>query len=191
MIFDRKRDNSLIFIGSLDKTHNWKGLDSILLSIKKFVEIYSKDISLLVIGEGNWKNNYIKLVKELHIEKHVKFLGMKKGGEKNMYLRKAKLAIIYPKTSNDALPTVLLEAWAYSLPVIGSNIQPISKIIKNKVDGLLVSPNSPDKLAPSIHTLLKDNELRKKLSTNGYQKIKATYLLENQVIKFNKLLTNN
>lgn len=190
IISKKNKNNIALFVGSLDKTHNWKGLDVILLSIKKFINTYKININLVVIGNGDLLAQYKNLVKKLQIESYVKFVGSKIGNEKNEYFKKAKVSVIYPKTSNDALPTFLLESWGYRLPVIGSNIEPISKIIKNNLNGILVNPNAPQELASAMYKLFTNNKLRQKISKNGYSTLKKLYTFEDQLTKYNKLLNS-
>ncbi|HEX8965447.1 MAG TPA: glycosyltransferase family 4 protein, partial [Patescibacteria group bacterium] len=185
---DDKKKNVILFISSLDKSHNWKGLEALLFAIKHYVETYGKDISIIVIGEGNWKEKYESLAKKLKLSKYVSFVGQKIGKEKDWYFKNAKVSIIYPTSSNDALPTFLLESWAHSIPVIGSYILPISKIIKNNSNGLLVRANSPKELAKTIHKIFTNKLLRQKLSKNGFNTVKTSYLFDTQLSKFNSLL---
>ncbi|HEX8965967.1 MAG TPA: glycosyltransferase family 4 protein [Patescibacteria group bacterium] len=185
---DGKKKNVILFISSLDKSHNWKGLEPLLFATNYYVKTYGKDITIIVIGEGNWKEKYESLARKLEISKYVSFVGQKIGKEKDWYLKNAKVSVIYPTSSNDALPTFLLESWAHSLPVIGSHILPLSKIIKGNFNGLLIKADEPKELAKAIHKVFTNKLLRQKLSKNGYETVKTSYLIDTQLSKFNSLL---
>ncbi len=188
IIENNRKKNEIIFIGSLDKAHSWKGLDIIIAAIKEYINNFDTNIKLTIIGDGNWKQNYIEEVKKLKINKYVKFIGAKQGKDKNKYLKNSKLSIIYPKTSNDALPTFLLESWAYSLPVIASDIIPISNLIRHKIDGYLIKPNSATELSRTMNKILTNKKLVNTLIKNGYYKVKKTYTWDKQIHSMNKLL---
>lgn len=63
----------------------------------------------------------------------------------------------------EGLPTTLLEAMACGKPVVGSDIESIAEVVSDGVDGLLVSPGSPDELAQSVNRLLSDAKLSSRL----------------------------
>jgi len=66
---------------------------------------------------------------------------------------------------------VLLEAMATGTPIITSDILDIRSTIKNNYTGLLVEP-TPEKIAEAIVKLIKDPQLRKKLTENGLKEVK-------------------
>ena len=167
------KKNNIIFLSSLDKTHSWKGLEKIIIAVRYYIDNFDKDIQLNIIGDGNYYSYYENLVNKLKIQKNVKFYGAKFGKEKQRILSESKILITYPTTSNDAFPTVFLEAWANNLPIISSRIGAIPYIIKDKQDGILVGPNDSKKLSQAIHDLINDKYLIKKLIKNGRTKVKC------------------
>ena len=141
--------------------------------MRYYIDNFDKDIQLNIIGDGNYYSYYENLVNKLKIQKNVKFYGAKFGKEKQRILSESKILITYPTTSNDAFPTVFLEAWANNLPIISSRIGAIPYIIKDKQDGILVGPNDSKKLSQAIHDLINDKYLIKKLIKNGRTKVKC------------------
>ncbi|MBI5122782.1 glycosyltransferase family 4 protein [Candidatus Roizmanbacteria bacterium] len=179
---------NIIFISSLDKSHNWKGLNEILFSIKLYVDKNkNSNINLSIIGDGNNKQKYKQIVNDFRLTKNVKFLGKKEGESKNKILRDSSLAIIYPKSSNDAFPTVALEYWANQLPIIASNIEPINKLFKNNQTAYLVKPNNPKALAKAIEHVANNRLLSETISSNGHKELLKKYILENEIKKFHLL----
>jgi glycosyltransferase involved in cell wall biosynthesis len=182
-----KKNNTVLFISSLEKTHSWKGLGDVLMGIKIYVEKYGTDIELLVMGDGDNKSYYETLVKRLHISDHVQFLGQKFGQDKINIIKHAKVLVVYPKTSNDAFPTVILEAWANRVPLLVSKIGVIPSIIDDRKTGYLVNPNSPENLAKDLFNLLNDRKLQHKLMTNGWKQVK-NFTWNKQVVRTKELI---
>jgi glycosyltransferase involved in cell wall biosynthesis len=180
----KKRNNTLVFLASLDKTHSWKGLDVIIRSIDVYIKKYSKDIELIVVGDGNYKTYYENLARELGIAKYITFTGAQFGKNKLNILRKAKILITYPKTSNDAFPTVFLEAWANLVAILSSDIEPIPHVLTHKKNGYLVKSNSAEELAKGIRNLIGDEKLLSCLIKNGWGSLK-NYILEDKVRQTN------
>jgi len=166
------KNNKIIFLASLDKAHSWKGLDDIIQAVKWYVQNFNENIELLIVGDGDYKKHYKKVVEKLKIGQYVKFVGAKFGKDKYSFLRKAKILLTYPKTANDAFPTVFLEAWASLVPIISSNIGPIPHIVDDRKNGYLVKPDSPKELAEGIYNLIQNNKLRNKLIVNGLYKVR-------------------
>lgn len=183
-----KRAISLVFIGSLDKSHEWKGLNEILLAVKILSLEILGEVHLSIIGDGNNKHKYQRAVKNYGLIENVTFFGKKEGKNKSDILARSTAAIIYPKSANDAFPTVALEYWAHKLPVIASNIQPINGLFKKVHSAYLVQPNSPIALAKGINYIAINTNLANKIAIAGYSELRKKYVLENEVRKFDELL---
>jgi glycosyltransferase involved in cell wall biosynthesis len=76
--------------------------------------------------------------------------------------QQASVALV-PAVWPEPCPTVVLEAMAYGLPVVGSRIGGIPDLVADGVSGLLVPPNDAARLAESVQVVLTDHALRKKL----------------------------
>jgi glycosyltransferase involved in cell wall biosynthesis len=74
---------------------------------------------------------------------------------------------LVPAVWPEPCPTIVLEAMAYGVPVIGSRIGGIPDLIEDGASGLLVPPNDPSRLAESMHVVLSDRELRDKLGVGA------------------------
>jgi glycosyltransferase involved in cell wall biosynthesis len=179
---------NLIFINNLNKAHSWKGLKDIILSIKIYKDKFNRQIKLIVVGDGNYRNYYEDLIKENNLENNVIFVGQKFGEEKEKLISESRILITYPNTANDAFPTVFLEAWANNLPIIASNIGAIPYLIKDKEDGFLVESNNFKKLAEGIHDLLENKRLQEKIIKNGNKKVKENFTWDISTKKMNKII---
>jgi glycogen(starch) synthase len=93
-------------------------------------------------------------------------LGYLRGPAMLEQYRKATVALA-PAVWPEPCPTVVLEAMAYGLPVIGSRIGGIPDLIEDGLSGLLVPPNDLARLAESMQVMLTDRELRDKLGADA------------------------
>lgn len=87
--------------------------------------------------------------------------------EEVMNLLKSSDILVVPSRI-DNIPNVIKEAFFLKIPVVATDIEGISEIVTNNVNGLLVPPEQPEKLAHVINQLLKDKEKAKRLAENGY-----------------------
>jgi glycosyltransferase involved in cell wall biosynthesis len=85
---------------------------------------------------------------------------------------------LYLEASVFALPTLreafglaFLEAMAYKLPCIGTNLEAIPEIIDDGHTGFLIERYDAKLLAQKLILLLKDTNLAKTMGERGYQKV--------------------
>ena len=67
---------------------------------------------------------------------------------------------------------------ASGVPVVATRVSGIPELIEAERDGLLVEPNSPEKLADAIDRLLKRPELGEWLARAARSKIEAHFSVE-------------
>ena len=87
----------------------------------------------------------------------------------------------------DGFGLVLLEAMAMDCPVIGTRAGGIPDVIEEEENGLLFDDNDIDKLALQIDRLLKDDDLRKKLISNGRETAFEKFTIENTTQQYESL----
>jgi glycosyltransferase-like protein len=68
---------------------------------------------------------------------------------------------------------VVLEAMASGVPVIASNIAPLTEYLKDSENAILIPPMDHEALAQEIISVLEDEDLREKLATNGLRTAKS------------------
>jgi glycosyltransferase involved in cell wall biosynthesis len=96
-------------------------------------------------------------------------LGYLRGAALWEQYRQATVTLV-PSLWPEPCPTVVLEAMAYGLPVIGSRIGGIPDLIEDGTSGVLVPPNDLTRLVESMHFVLSDRELREKLGAGARER---------------------
>lgn len=77
-------------------------------------------------------------------------------------------ANIYINTNTtDNSPVSVIEAWAYGLPVVSTNVGGIPHLISDGVNGLLVNSGDAEGMAAKIESLISSPDLAKSLARNG------------------------
>jgi glycosyltransferase involved in cell wall biosynthesis len=98
-------------------------------------------------------------------------------------------AVLGRDGNRDALPTVLLEAIASGIPVIGSRLTGIPEIVDHGENGLLIEPGDVAGLANAIATLLDDSKLRRRYGRAARDKAERRFDVETNVGQLYELLT--
>ena len=176
-----------IFIGSLARSHAWKGLQQVIEALALYREQYGEAFELTVVGDGNMRSNYERQVRRLGIERQVRFVGSQIGDVKLGYLHEVLAMIMYPVTENDAFPTVMLEAWAQSVPVVSARIGSIATLMRDGEDGYLCVPKQPRALADRLHQVVQlPSTSRAKVAQAAAARTKDHYTWEQQARLVNR-----
>lgn len=174
----------LLFVGNIIKS---KGISDLITATKLLTNKEYK-VFLDVVGTGSDVPKLKKLIKKLDLDERVKFKGYipLENGLFEIY-RNSDIFIL-PTYYPEGFPRVILEAWASSLPVVTCNTGGISTLVKNGINGLIVPPGSPQKIAQAIEEIIKNDTLRKKLIKNGHKTAKnyTMEIMSKRVINFLK-----
>ncbi len=153
------RKNHYMILNTMNKIHN------------------NQNIKLLLVGNGDLKEEYTKYIKENKLEKNVRMLGYRKDVPQLM-----KISNIAISTSKqEGLPVNVMEAMISELPDIVTNCRGNRDLIKNGKNGYVIEQDDESTLYKRIMDLYKNKDLRDKM---GYQSKKMIESFElERVIK--------
>lgn len=152
--------------GSMNK--NVKQFDKLIVGYAKSV-LPSKNIKLIILGEGKLKNKWINLVESLNLQELVLF----KGNVKNPFRYYKKALFTISTSKYEGMPMVLLESLACETPIISWDYASgPSEIITNKKNGLLVENQNSEKLIEAIDLFVSDNNLYLQCKENALTSVK-------------------
>jgi len=167
-------DNKIVlFIGSRSFV---KGTIHVIEALKKIWKEKS-DTVLVLIGPATeeYKEFYSKLPN--NIQEKIIDLGIIDEEVKRDVISECDLLVLPSKSESFGL--VYLEAWMYEKPVIGCNIPPISNLIDDKKNGLLVEFGNVNQLKDSILYLLNNSTISQEYGRDGKNKALKLNSLEN------------
>lgn len=151
---DQPAQAKFVFIASLARSHAWKGTKQVIDAMAIYCERYGDNFELTIIGDGDMRSTYERQASHIGMQNHIRFVGEQLGENKVKFIRKALAMIVYPVTENDAFPTVILEAWAQSVPIVASRIGALTTLVHDGRDGYLCQPKQPSALADKLHELV-------------------------------------
>ena len=186
IILDKQEDfhnkeNVILFVGRLTFQ---KRLDRFLYVWQK---IYKKNPlwSVVVVGDGNYANEYKKLTKNLQI-KNISFVGQQPTED---YFKKSK--VICMTSSYEGLPMVLIEAQKYGcVPISYDSFDAATNIIKHGHNGVLIKPFRQNEYKKAINDIISNEEIRKQMALNGIkyiEKFNIKTIIQHWIELFNKL----
>jgi glycosyltransferase involved in cell wall biosynthesis len=156
-----------------------KGFQYLIEGFKKVVEKHPETI-LVILGEGELKEELEKLIENLNLKEKVFLLGFQKNPFK--FLKNSSIFIL--SSVQEGLPMVLIEAMACGLPVIatdypGGNKEILDPDCNLKVEkmrlgkyGILIPPKNPEEISKATSLLLENENLRKEYAKKSLKRAK-------------------
>jgi glycosyltransferase involved in cell wall biosynthesis len=174
-----KVNGDILYIGRLAKE---KGVQDLILAFSK-VESRLPNRRLVLVGDGNYKQQLIDLTHSLKLERRIMFKGYK--ADVARYYRNSSLVVV-PSQWPEPFGIVIIEAMAYGIPVIATGVGGISEIIKHGNNGYLCKPNDAHILARVILSFFRDTNRMKKMSAAAFNTSKQ-YSTQKFVAKLSKI----
>lgn len=162
----------ILFVGTLDQAHYFKGLDILLSAL---VQVKSQNWKLIVVGGGGMRKHYEQKSKTLKISKNVFFSGYVPAKELPDYYRLASMLVLSSINTAEAFGLAALEAMASGKPVIASRLPGVRELVQHGVTGLLVPPADPLALAAAIESLILSPTERQTLGINAIKRVEENY----------------
>lgn len=160
----------LINVGTL---YNIKNQQLLINSVKQLID-KGYNIKLMLLGDGQMREELTSLVNELKLGDYVEFVGVVSNVKD--YLNDAD---IYCCSSLvEGLPIAVLEAMACGLPVVTTNAGGIVDIVFNGVNGIIVKDFNISSYVEAIEHLLKNKNIIKEYGV-GSRKITEKLTIEN------------
>lgn len=142
---------------------------------------------LIILGEGEDRPLLMTLSRELGIEEAVQFLGF----QSNPFKFMAKSSLFVLSSLYEGFPNVLLEAMALGLPIISTDCPSgPSEIIQDRKNGVLVPARDERSLAAAIVSVLKDEQIRRMLSSEARRRARD-FALGTIVRKYERVFNEN
>jgi glycosyltransferase involved in cell wall biosynthesis len=179
------KTNDILYVGRIEKNSDLKGIRYLLEAISIIKNIIP-DVSLRLVGIGDRVDYFKKYSDILKISDNVQFVGLKTGSDLAKEYQKSKVLVL-PSINAESFGMVLIEAMAYKLPVIGSNIGGIPYVIKDGENGFLVQPRNADFLGKKILEILQNENLATVLGTKGYMDVLKNFTWDKKIERTNYL----
>lgn len=161
----------ILFLGLLNRD---KGFFDLLEAIGPLCAEFPS-LVLVCGGKGNQAEIHERL-QNLCIENHVKLLGWISGQAKNTWLTNASFYVL--PSYIEGIPMGVLEAMAWGMPVVASQIGGIPDIIADGREGLLIKPGDIAGLREAMRQLLQDDDTRRKMGLASRNRIKRAFSAE-------------
>ena len=175
--FDRKKirdslglgkdDIAVFFVGRMSEEKNPDVFIQIASKIEK--ESPRSKMQFIMIGDGPMAPELKKKINEMKV-KNLQFLGYKENVAE--YLSAADVFILPSKV--EGFPLSILEAMAMETAIIASRVGAVPDVIKDGVNGYIITPGSIDDGVKALH-FLTDPEVLNTIKTNNRRAVEEKY----------------
>ncbi|MCL6262743.1 glycosyltransferase family 4 protein [Craterilacuibacter sp. RT1T] len=159
---------NILFLGIIGER---KGVFDLLPAFAQARAIYP--FMRLQIGGNGELEQARRQAEALGLAADVDFLGWVGGAERDKLLAEADLMVL--PSYNEGLPISLLEAMAWSLPIISTRVGGIPELVSDGVSGLLLDAGDIDGLRDALLRLALDASLRKSMGQAGRLRVASTF----------------
>jgi len=145
-------------ISTIGRLHYIKGQQILFAAIPAVVRKFPA-ITLVVVGEGELKNELERIAEEHGFSEKVKFIGFRNDVESIM---EQSDVVVIPSLS-DACPLAALEAMKCGCAIVASKVDGLAEMLSDRKNALLVPVKNTSDLASGILQLLNNSALAQKL----------------------------
>lgn len=183
-----KKDTTQIsFIGALHKN---KGIYLLCETAKILSE---KNIAFNMNIVGEWENEddkqaILQYIKHHKLDSKIIFHGLKHGDDKWNILANTDV-YLFP-SYNEGQPISIIEALAFGIPVITSNVGAIPDTVKNNENGFIIEEQNAQLYADKIIYLIENPDKFYKISAQNLKSYKERFTVENYCKSVEKWLIN-
>jgi glycosyltransferase involved in cell wall biosynthesis len=153
----RNNDKIVLFVGGLDLAHSFKGIDFL---IEAWRDLGLAKAKLLIVGQGDRRNAYIRLAAEHGLMNSVLFADPVEDDHLTDYYGLADLLVLPSVNSSEAFGIVLIEAMACGVPTVASDLPGLRSVIRDGKTGFLFATRDSRGLLNAIRRILTNSDLR-------------------------------
>lgn len=153
----------------------------------------NKKIRVEIFGEGPQKDDLVLLVESLGIKDKVSFMG---------YVQNDQLPEVYNSFSvsvsvsnSESFGVVAVEAMACGCPVVTSDADGFTEVVKDGETGFIVPKRNPEATASAIQKFIDSPDLREEMGKRGRKRVEELYdwnrNVHTMIEVYKKVIRNN
>ncbi|OPJ65041.1 glycosyltransferase [Clostridium oryzae] len=177
-----KKDFDIIYEGALTLE---RGIFELVKSIKIIKDTYKPDVKLLLLYSSmdSYVQNVVKqYIKDNNLIENIVFIDRVPHDEVFSYICRSKIGAVLLKPYKKYFKNIPIKQFEYmscGIPVVGSDLPPISMFVNKYNSGIVVNPEDISEIAKSFIRLLKDDRMRTEMGLNGIYAIRQDFNWEN------------
>ncbi|MFH2066627.1 MAG: glycosyltransferase [Pseudomonadota bacterium] len=177
------KDFIISCVGSLKPEKNQKMLIDALLEVNK--QYGQRQLKILFIGDGPDRELLQKYTSEVKLEKQIAFLGKRSDIPELLSISDVLALVSIPRW--EGMSNVILEAMSSKVPVIATQSVGSGELVRDGINGFLVTPGNVNQLAERLIVLATEENLRSQMANNSRKVILDRYSIDKMVNSYENL----
>jgi sugar transferase (PEP-CTERM/EpsH1 system associated) len=154
----------------------------LIKAMKNVINKYP-DALLLIVGDGPINSELKEMVKDMALEKNIRFLGMRTDVHEILSV----MDVFVLCSRSEGLSVTLLEAMSSGKAVVATRVGGTPELIEHDMEGLLVESDDREGLSGAILELLTHRSKAAKLGETARRKVEEQFSLVNMVKKYEEI----
>lgn len=166
-------------VGVVGNLYPVKGHTYLLAAIPEILKV-CPETTFLFAGRGELEVSLKAQARDLGIEGHVQFLGLRQDIPRLLEI----MDVFAMPSLSEGLSIALLEAMAAGKPAVVTHVGGNPELVKDGVTGRLVPPKDPEALALALCGLLSDPKQRRQYGAEARKRVAAEFTLRAMVMRY-------
>lgn len=178
-------------IACISRLVKGKGIECALHAMELIVKRYPTS-KLIIIGDGNIRQELENLANSLGIEKNVEFIGEVPNYDIPKYLASVNIYLL--TSSREGFSLSLLEAMAFGLPIISTPVGIAQNILDKCSNGYLVPMRDPHAIYEAVVKIVENPDIKLMFSKNSADKAQEYSwgrIIKRYEKEYNRILRHN
>ncbi|MCR4524325.1 glycosyltransferase family 4 protein [Bosea sp. 47.2.35] len=141
-----------------------------------------------LVGGGPLEEEIRKQIKDAELASVIEMAGIRTPAEVQAHIADADLAVL--ASYGEGIPIALMEAFAQKRPVIATRVGGIPELVKDGINGRLVTPGDEVELAAAIEAVLSDQAAAARMGESGWRTVGEQHDLKASTLEMRKLFTH-
>ncbi|MEJ8801485.1 glycosyltransferase [Pontibacter sp. H249] len=172
-----------LFLGMVRES---KGVYDLVKAASQIPVKHRYTYEIWIAGEGEVDKLNV-LIEELALTDTVKYIGWLDGEKKTEAMRKASILVL--PSYYEGSPVCILEALAYGMPVVSTDVGGIPELVQNNYNGFLSKPGEIEALRDNIFYFLNNRDQINVFGINSL-KISTVYYKDSVLSSINDVYYN-
>lgn len=162
-----------------------KGQKVFVNAAKQLTEETDAPLRFLIVGakESSYLNELRQMIAKHSMEERVQIIGVCDDIFQYYVASDYFVCASYEESS----PQVVIEAMAFHLPIVSTNVFGIPELVRNNNEALLVEPGKPKAIAESLKKLIADSEMAARLTDHAYYRLLEKFTNEIMLSNYDQL----
>ncbi|WP_291855912.1 glycosyltransferase [Marinilabilia sp.] len=172
-----------VIVLSTGRLARQKGFKFLVEAARYIVEQHD-NVFFFLAGKGRLESQLLKLIRKYNLEKRFFLIGFQE--DISGLLRAADIFVI--PSLYEGMPNSVLEAMSYKLPVVASNVNGVSELIKDGENGFSIKSGDVAQLVDKLNVLISDGGKRMELGEKGHFFVKDNFSIDRMVQEFDRFI---